>query len=139
MVVVAIRLRNNEVGTTCYLDRVNQALVPAVSALSMIPVHCRGHGDLVLIDEQGITRKVLGASLRQTSRLVLYLGVFLVDNAVPLMERYLATPSREPSYRFGRGHGDFCTHLSTLSLTTHELIDSIQTHAQRLLGDHALP
>ena len=138
MVVVAVRLKNNEVGTTCYLDRVNSALIPAVAAINSTQLMCRGHGDLVLTNPSGQTKKVLGASLRQTSKLVLYLGVFLVDDAVSKMERYLAAPSREPDYRNGRTHGDFCTHLSSVSITTSELMHSIKDHAERILGPYSL-
>jgi lipoate-protein ligase A len=138
MVVVALRLLNNEVGTTCYLDRVNSALVPAVAAVCGQQLQCRGHGDLVIGESDGIERKVLGASLRQTSRMVVYLGVFLVSDAIPQMERYLATPSREPTYRGGRGHGAFCTHLGTISVQVNALVDSITSHAERRLGSQAL-
>ncbi len=138
MVVVAVRLLNNEIGTSCYLDRVNTALVPAVFAITGQRLSCRGHGDLVLVTADGIERKVLGASLRQTSRMVVYLGVFLVTDAIPLMERYLATPSREPSYRAGRGHAGFCTHLGVISVQTHTLVHSITAHAEQILGKQAL-
>ena len=138
MVVVAIRLRNNEVGTTCYLDRVNAALIPAVLGISGHQLRCRGHGDLVMVDADGTERKVLGASLRQTSRMVVYLGVFLVADAIQLMERYLPPPSREPAYRGGRGHAGFCTHLGAISVQTEELIRSITNQAETLLGPQAL-
>ena len=92
----------------------------------------------MLVTADGIERKVLGASLRQTSRMVVYLGVFLVTDAIPLMERYLATPSREPSYRAGRGHAGFCTHLGVISVQTHTLVHSITAHAEQILGKQAL-
>ena len=138
MVVVAIRLRNAEFGTTCHLDRVNTALRPAVAAVCGQPPLCRGHGDLALADAEGRERKVLGASLRQTSKLVFYLGVFLVADAVPLMERLLAAPSRQPDYRAGRGHGAFCTHLARHGATVAGLQAAITDHAERILGPHAV-
>ena len=81
---------------------------------------------------------MLGASLRQTAKLVLYLGAFLVGDAVPLMERYLAAPSREPDYRAGRGHGAFCTGLARYGVTTLMLTTAVATHIERVLGDRAL-
>lgn len=138
MVVVAIRLENRELGTTCYLDRVNTALRPAVAAVCGAQPVCRGHGDLAMTGADGIERKVLGASLRQTSKLVYYLGVFLVQDAVPLMERYLAAPSRQPEYRAGRGHGAFCTHLGTFGATVARLTAAIREHGERVLGSHAV-
>lgn len=138
MVVVAIRLENRELGTTCYLDRVNTALRPAVAAACGVAPVCRGHGDLAVTDADGIERKVLGASLRQTSKLVYYLGVFLVQDAVALMERYLASPSRQPDYRSGRGHAAFCTHLAAFGTNVERLTTAIQEHGERILGPHAV-
>lgn len=138
MVVVALRLRNDEFGTTCHLDRVNAALVPAVAAVCGMAPACRGHGDLVMAGADGVERKVLGASLRQTSKLVLYLGVFLVADAVPLMERYLAAPSREPDYRAGRGHAAFCTHLGRQGATPAALAAALSASCTRRLGGRAL-
>lgn len=137
MVVVAARLVNAELGTTCYLDRMNTALAPAVRSICGVAPVCRGHGDLAMTGADGVERKVLGASLRQTSKLVYYLGVFLVQDAVPLMERYLASPSRQPEYRAGRGHGAFCTHLSLSGVTESALQQAIRDHAVRLLAGYA--
>ncbi len=138
MVVVAIRLRNDEFGTTCHLDRVNSALIPAVAAVCGAAPLCRGHGDLVMVGGDGVERKVLGASLRQTSKLVLYLGAFLVDDAAQLMQRYLAAPSREPGYRAGRGHGAFCTGLANHGASTQKLMTAVAAHVEGVLGDRAL-
>jgi lipoate-protein ligase A len=138
MVVVALRLANDELGTTCHLDRVNAALVPAVAAVCGVAPRCRGHGDLVMTGADGVERKVLGASLRQTARLVLYLGVFLVEDAVPLMERYLAAPSREPDYRGGRGHAAFCTHLGRHGATAAALTAAVAASCAAHLGARAL-
>lgn len=111
MVIIAVRLRNTLFGTACWFDLVNQALAPALGRLCGILPSCRGHGDLALLGGDGQPRKILGASLRQTARTVYYLGVLLVADQQRLMERYLRPPSREPEYRLGRGHADFCTHL----------------------------
>jgi len=137
MVVVVARLVNREFGTTCYLERMNTALVPAVRSVCGIAPVCRGHGDLAIPATDGSVRKVLGASLRQTSKLVYYLGVFLVHDAVTLMERYLAAPSRQPEYRGGRGHGAFCTHLSASGVEVPALIAAIYDHGERILGARA--
>jgi lipoate-protein ligase A len=99
---------------------------------------CRGHGDLVMVGADGVERKVLGASLRQTSKLVFYLGVFLVADAVEVMERYLAPPSRQPDYRSGRGHSAFCTHLSHFGASVASLRQAVIEHGERVLGAHAV-
>jgi lipoate-protein ligase A len=91
-----------------------------------------------MVGGDGVERKVLGASLRQTSKLVLYLGVFLVDDAVPLMERYLAPPSREPDYRQGRGHAAFCTHLARHGATSASLVSALTASCSEHLAARAL-
>jgi lipoate-protein ligase A len=118
--VVAIRLPREEWGTDCYFTRVNDALAPAVEELLGHRPRCRGHGDLVL-DEGGVERKILGASMRQTRGQVVYLGVFLIADLAPLMERYLRMPSKALDYRDGRGHGAFCTHLDRYGVSAEAL------------------
>jgi lipoate-protein ligase A len=78
MVVVALRLPVDAIGPNAYFARVNAMLIPIVAQLAGVVARCRGHGDLA-IDDGGTARKILGASLRQTSQLALYLGVFLVS------------------------------------------------------------
>lgn len=121
MLVVALRLRPQTVAPDQLFALVNTALAPAVERVLGRPPVLRGHGDLAVEE-----RKVLGASLRQTSRYALYLGVLLVADAVPLMERYLAMPSREPGYRGGRGHADFCTHLGRWGATVEGLAQAVE-------------
>jgi len=60
--------------------------------------------------------------------------VLLVDDAVPLMERYLAAPSRQPAYRAGRGHRDFCGHLGCHGVTVAGLIASVDAHCRARLA-----
>ena len=137
MAIVAIRLRNLGIATDAYFALVNAALAPAVETVTGVAPATRGHGDLAIPGPDGIERKVLGASLRQTSRLVVYLGVLLVADAVPLMERYLAPPSREPDYRAGRGHRAFCDHLGRLGATVPALRAAIERECRSRLGAHA--
>jgi lipoate-protein ligase A len=138
MVVVAARLASDGYGTDCYFDLVNRALRPAVAACAGVEPLCRGHGDLTMPGADGRPRKILGASLRQTSRLAVYLGVLLVDDVVPLMERYLQAPSRQPDYRQDRGHRDFCTHLGAYGVTATALIAAIERSCAAVLVPHAL-
>ena len=125
MVVVAVRLAGGLRAADDFFALVNAALVPAVHAACGAQVACRGHGDLALRGDDGVERKVLGASLRQSSTVSAYLGVFLVADAVPLMERLLAHPTREPGYRGGRDHRTFCTHLGLHGCTVSRLISEL--------------
>lgn len=138
MVVVAARLQHTQVGTTCYFEMMNDALIPGVAAVADQAPQCRGYGDLTVAGTGDSRLKVLGASLRQTSKLVVYLGVLLVEDAVPLMERYLAMPSREPDYRGNRGHRAFCTHLGAHGVTTARLIPALEASCREHLARQAL-
>jgi len=137
MVVVAVRLASDGYGTDCYFDLVNRALRPAVTECAGIEPTCRGHGDLTLPGADGDPRKILGASLRQTSRMAVYLGVLLVADAVPLMERFLQAPSRQPDYRQDRGHRAFCTHVGAHGVQVQRLIEAVVKSCQLILGPHA--
>lgn len=138
MVVVAVRLAGGLRPPDDLFALVNSALVPAVEAACGVRPACRGHGDLAVRGADGIERKVLGASLRQSTRLAAYLGVLLVDDAVPLMEAYLAHPSREPSYRAGRGHRAFCTHLGAHGCSVPRLIAELEPRLARLVDSAPL-
>ena len=133
MVVVALRLPRIPGNADCTFGVVNACLIPAIAqATGVIPV-CRGHGDLAIETDAG-TRKILGSSLRQQRDLAIYLAVLLVDDAVPLMERYLAAPSREPDYRAGRGHAAFCTHLGAHGGTVASLRSALAEACQQTFG-----
>ncbi len=138
MVVVAARLRHEVFGVTPYIDLVSGALVAGVTAACGTAPVMRGLGDLAMVGADGVLRKVLGASLRQTSRMVVYLGVLLVADRVELMNRYLRPPSREPDYRGGRDHGDFCTGLDAHGASEEGLLAAVRTACLRDLAGHAL-
>lgn len=125
MVVVAVRLAPGAKDPNAYFAQVNAALVPAIASVTGIAPACCGHGDLTLPGDDGHPRKILGTSLRQTAQRVIYLGVLLVEDAVPLMERYLTFPSKQPDYRLGRGHRAFCTYLGRHGVTVPALIASL--------------
>lgn len=134
MVVVALRLAGGMRAPDDHFALVNAALIPAIEAACGVRATCRGHGDLAVRGADGVERKVLGASLRQSTRLAAYLGVLLVEDAVPLMEDYLAHPSREPGYRGGRDHRAFCTHLGAHGCTVSRLIAELAPRLAPLIG-----
>lgn len=129
MVVVGLRLAGGLRPASDWFGLVNPVLAAAVAEAGGPALATEGHGDLAVPDPDGRPRKVLGASLRQGRACTLYLGVFLVADAVALMEALLAHPSREPAYRGGRAHRDFCTHLGRFEVTVAGLIAAL---AQRL-------
>lgn len=133
MVVVALRLAGGMRAADDWFAFINAALIAGVEDACGARVRSRGHGDLTLDGADGLARKVLGASLRQTSARSCYLGVFLVADAAGLMETYLAHPSREPSYRGGRSHRDFCDHLGRCGGTAGGLIAALQARLAPLV------
>jgi lipoate-protein ligase A len=57
--------------------------------------------------------KFSGNAQRRKRRYLLFHGTFLLDFDIPLVERLLPLPSRQPDYRRGRPHLDFLTNLRT--------------------------
>ncbi|MHC5067398.1 MAG: lipoate--protein ligase family protein [Planctomycetota bacterium] len=134
MVVVALRMPLDRAGVDCYFDRVNGALIPAIAGLTSVPVACRGHGDLAVCEADGVERKILGASLRQAKGHAYYLGVLMVADALPLIERYCASPSRQPDYRAGRDHAAFCTSLGVHGVSVGDLRSALAAGCAPLTG-----
>lgn len=90
-------------GTTAFiLERHRQALEPAVGG----PIEFRGLSDLAV---QGV--KFSGNAQRRKRRCVLFHGTFLLDFDLPLVDRLLAMPSRQPDYRRNRPHHEFLMNL----------------------------
>ncbi len=94
------------------LNRHREALLPVVG-----PVRIRGSTDLTLD-----SRKFSGNSQRRKRKALLYHGTFLLHFDLPLMERYLPLPSREPDYRAHRSHSDFLVNLGICPAAVKEML-----------------
>jgi lipoate-protein ligase A len=81
------------------LGRISQAL--GVATLGVC-----GTSDLAIQD-----RKVSGSAQRRGRRTLLHHGTILYDFEIPLLERYLRMPPRQPAYRRGRDHAAFVTNV----------------------------
>ena len=125
--VIALRLRVGAPGTAPVLALVDPVVAAAAAAAGAPPLLSRGLGDLA-VGENGVERKVLGSSLRRRGDVAGYLGVLLVDDLVPLMERYLRPPSRRPGYREDRDHRAFCSHLGRHGVAFPDLRSRIETY-----------
>jgi lipoate-protein ligase A len=87
----------------------------------------QGTSDLVLAAEgpsggQHGFRKVSGNALRVRRHGVLYHGTLLDDFDIPLAERLLRHPPREPAYRARRPHGAFLANLGLGRARLEELV-----------------
>lgn len=57
--------------------------------------------------------KISGNAQRRKKRWILFHGTFLLDFELPLIERTLAIPKRQPEYRSNRPHLEFVTNFRT--------------------------
>lgn len=81
-------------------------IVAALKSCIHLPLAMRGLSDLALHD-----RKVSGSAQRRARKSVLLHGTLLLDFDIPLIERTLGMPRREPDYRKGRGHEQFLRNM----------------------------
>ncbi len=94
-----------QLGVSGVTRAVMQRLADALRAPAEI-IQIQGISDLVLGD-----RKFAGNAQRWKRRAFLHHGTILYDFDLPRIARYLETPSRQPDYRGGRGHGEFVVNL----------------------------
>ncbi len=88
------------------LERIAAALAPQVSGVAHV-----GISDLAIAAEDSRTLKVSGNAMRAKRDHFLYHGTLLYDFALDRIGQLLATPTRVPTYRQDRAHGEFVTNL----------------------------
>jgi lipoate-protein ligase A len=89
--------------------KTSQSLVTSAATIEV-----RGCTDLALITHHSslvTSLKFSGNAQRRKKNFLLFHGTFLLDFDIPLMGRFLRTPSKEPDYRQSRSHQDFLTNL----------------------------
>jgi lipoate---protein ligase len=106
------------------LGRIADAL--RASAVVVGEVAQAGTSDLVLIarDAQSSSRKFSGNSLRAKRTHLLYHGTLLYSFDLPIIEKCLRTPPRQPDYRELRGHDEFVTNLPVSRETLTNALDA---------------
>lgn len=90
--------------TNCFIMHNHRDALKAATGLD---VRARGVTDLTLGD-----LKFSGNAQRRKRRAVLFHGTFLLRFPLPLVEKFLNLPARQPDYRRNRPHRDFLTNLS---------------------------
>lgn len=95
-------LRDAAATNAYVMERLRRALAPLVKSAITI----EGFTDLALG-----ARKFSGNAQYRKRRALLFHGSILLDFDLPLIERLLGPPSRQPAYRQNRPHGEFLTNL----------------------------
>ena len=113
VIVVTGEKKNEREGALDIFRRVHDAVIIALSKVGAKDVVRAGISDLAVGG-----KKILGSSLYIGSKppLFYYQSSLMVSNDLTLLDRYLRHPPREPDYRGGRSHKDFCTTLTELGL-----------------------
>lgn len=109
MVITAIvGKRQNTDSIRDIFTRIHKVFISSIRNQCGINLTEQGLSDLAINN-----RKVLGSSLYISNNppLYCYQSSLMVSSDPELMERYLRHPPREPDYRKGRPHSDFCTTL----------------------------
>ena len=81
-------------------------VIAALAASGVPEVVQHGVSDLVLHE-----RKIGGSCVYRTRGLLYYSTTLLCEPKMPLVDRYLLHPPREPEYRQGRPHTEFMGSL----------------------------
>ncbi|MDQ7008407.1 MAG: hypothetical protein Q9Q40_14390 [Acidobacteriota bacterium] len=90
-----------------HFDWISTWLCGVLAACGIDGVRREGTSDLSLGG-----RKIGGSCIYRSRNLLYYSTTLLADPELPLIERYLAHPPREPAYRRGRCHRDFLLPLA---------------------------
>ncbi len=116
--LIAEKLENPQVS----FKKINNAIIEALESLGVENLHYRGISDICIGE-----KKILGSSIYRKKNLVFYHAVLNISEDIELIGKYLRHPSKEPSYRKGRGHHEFVTHLHEQGYTIDikDIIDQL--------------
>jgi len=117
--LLAEQLENPQIS----FKRINNIIIDALSALGVKDLGYKGISDICIGE-----KKILGSSIYRKRNLVFYHAVLNVSESIEQIGKYLRHPSREPSYRMGRDHLEFVTHLHEqgYSLNHKDIQNSIE-------------
>jgi lipoate-protein ligase A len=98
------------------MTRHQQALEPVFGS----QIDIQGSSDLAIG-----TMKFSGNAQRRKRRYLLFHGTFLLDFDIPVLERLLPLPSRQPAYRQNRAHSDFLVNINAARSLVKETLTSL--------------
>jgi lipoate-protein ligase A len=90
-------------------------------------VKIEGQTDLALGD-----LKFSGNAQRRKRRFLIFHGTILLTFEIPLIEKYLRMPSKEPDYRANRGHREFLINLHLDSKVVKEAMRNVWQATKKL-------
>jgi lipoate---protein ligase len=89
-----------------YFNSITQQIIVQLEKAGLAGAHQAGISDLAIGD-----RKIGGAAIYRTNKILYYSTTLLLDADLDLLDRYLKHPPREPDYRAGRRHSDFVMNV----------------------------
>lgn len=109
VVIVIVGDRKGSESALSIFSRIHDAIISICNEAGISNVEKKGISDLTINN-----RKILGSSLYMGTDPVCfyYQSCLMVSSQTYLMNRYLEHPPREPDYRTGREHSDFCTTIN---------------------------
>jgi lipoate---protein ligase len=126
VITIVVDDRPSGVGATTLFNMIHDSMITLLQEQGIRGVVRCGISDLAIDG-----RKILGSSLYMGNHpfFYYYQSSLIVDADLGLLDRYLKHPPREPDYRGGRTHRDFCTSLaragrSISSASIRELFDN---------------
>ena len=130
LVIIVVGEKRGRENPVDIFRRVHDALIPALCEAGVTNAVHEGISDIAVNG-----KKVLGSSLYMGSNMPFYYyqSSLMVSNNLEFLSRYLCHPPREPDYRRGRDHAQFCTTLceSGLRVSISELSVLIESSLKK--------
>ncbi|MBN1758975.1 MAG: lipoate--protein ligase family protein [Chitinispirillaceae bacterium] len=133
VITIIVDDRPEGVSATGIFNMIHNCMIGLLQGRGIGNVERSGISDLSINE-----RKILGSSLYMGTRpfLYYYQSSLMVSPDLSLMDRYLRYPPREPQYRRGRSHRDFCTSLVEMEygVTPEEIRDLFEADLPRCIS-----
>jgi lipoate-protein ligase A len=116
VIIVVDNKKNSNATAQNIFRRIHAPITAAICKAGIDGVVSAGISDLSVNGKKILGSSLYMGSISSNSPLFYYQSSLMVSNDISLMDRYLRHPPREPEYRQGRGHSQFCTTLKELGL-----------------------
>jgi lipoate-protein ligase A len=112
--------------------RIHRGLIIILDLDKSLGLSLKGISDIAIGQ-----KKILGSSLylSQKPMLYYYQSVLMVNSNTSLISKYLKHPPKEPDYRKGRSHDEFCTTLKQegCTLTVTQVAEKINANLGNII------